>query len=423
MKTKYFEKVENKYVFNISRIFWHIFIVVGSLAIIGGVFLYIYGILPPIKQSVKQESPPTKQVYPTAVTVTLNDLQLEESKKIVNQESQIQTSENEERPPKSVVDNTKKLEKGEKEYLMSLELLTKTLPAIGHYEYYQGNKRLYDYYKDEKYRTWVDDNNLSGRLKFAFESTSAINFIDKKCLVDSIIPELKSFPENKRIIIFNIITSNACKSVTEFTSTFHIALKASSKFPDEERIQSFESLMRFSKFNPNEGKTFIEYVNKVIEKFEIKERSKILFTMIAAHNRYFDNNIAIQTEQTNLFLSMLSNIKPELQALALSKYYQIYIVKNSSRDQTIGQIERQYKEALLQIEEKYQQDSIASEANYYLAKQAKSQLRSTALYGIAFGVGLVSLIAIILVFLSIQRSVRRIEEKITNEIIADKIPT
>ena len=195
------------------------------------------------------------------------------------------------------------------------------------------------------------------------------------------------------------------------------------KFPDEERIQSFESLMRFSKFNPNEGKTFIEYVNKVIEKFEIKERSKILFTMIAAHNRYFDNNIAIQTEQTNLFLSMLSNIKPELQALALSKYYQIYIVKNSSRDQTIGQIERQYKEALLQIEEKYQQDSIASEANYYLAKQAKSQLRSTALYGIAFGVGLVSLIAIILVFLSIQRSVRRIEEKITNEIIADKIPT
>ena len=159
MKTKYFEKVENKYVFNISRIFWHIFIVVGSLAIIGGVFLYIYGILPPIKQSVKQEPLPTKQVYPTAVTVTLNDLQLEESKKIVNLESQIQTSENEERPPKSVVDNTKKLEKGEKEYLISLELLTKILPAIGHYEYYQGNKRLYDYYKDEHHQNYVQNHH------------------------------------------------------------------------------------------------------------------------------------------------------------------------------------------------------------------------------------------------------------------------
>lgn len=423
MKTKYFEKVENKYVFNISRIFWHIFIVIGSLAIIAGSLLYIYGLLPSIKQSVKQEQPPTKQVYPTAVTVTLNDLQLEESKANVNRESQIQKSENEEMPPKSAIDNTKKFEKGEKEYLISLGLLTKILPAIGHYEYYQGNKRLYDYYKDEKYRTWKDDNDLNGRLKFAFENISATNFTDEKCFVDSIIPELKALPENRRIIFFNIITSNACKSVADYTVNIRVTLRASSKFPDEERVQSFESMMRFYKFNPNEGKVFIEYINKVIEKFELKERLKILFTMIAAHNRYFDNNIAIQTEQTNFFLPMLPNIKPELQALALSKYYQIYIVKNSSRDQTVAQIEQKYKEALLQIEEKYQQDSLAAEANYYLAKQAKSQLRSTALYGIALGVGLVSLIAIILVFLSIQRSVRRIEEKITSEIMTDKIPT
>ena len=80
MKTNYFTKVENKYVFNISRIFWHIFIIVGTIAVVFSLWIYMYGLIPPSKKTVEKSPLPTKQAYPSVIIVSLDDLKLIEEK-------------------------------------------------------------------------------------------------------------------------------------------------------------------------------------------------------------------------------------------------------------------------------------------------------------------------------------------------------
>ncbi len=415
MRNKYFEKVENKYVFNISRIFWHIFIVIGALAIVGGVLLYIYGVIPPFKQSVEKLPPPVKKDYPGAVTIALNDLQLETTKTTEKKEIQVQLKENKEPYPDQTVEKLKKIEKGETEYLLSLERLIKLIPSQGHYEYPQGAK-LYEFYRDEKYRIWKDDNDLKGRLDLAFENTNARTFIDKKQMIEVFIVQLQLVPESKRTEVFNVFASNAAISVSTSINNIQTAINVFQKFPEENQLTSLEMLLSFCKSNKNDGSAFIEYFNKIIDSFDKNERLNVLATMINAYYQYFNNHILLQSEQTDLFLKMLPKIKPELQIPALNKYYLVYLEKNAGRDQMIAQIDQQYRDSLMKIQEVYLTDSLAAEYKYFINKEAKTSYRNNALYAIVCGIGLIAIIAIILVFLSIQRSVRRIEEKLVNEI-------
>ena len=72
MKTRYFEKVENKYIFNLSLIFWHLFILLGTIAIIGSILLLAYSLSPTFKAGVE------KAAYPPEVEVELKDLDFRE---------------------------------------------------------------------------------------------------------------------------------------------------------------------------------------------------------------------------------------------------------------------------------------------------------------------------------------------------------
>jgi len=410
MKTMYLEKVENKYVFNVSRIFWHILILIGTLAIIGGLFLYLYGIIPPAKKKIVKDPLPEKQVYPSAVTVSLNDLQLEETKKVEKKE---QTPvETEEIQPKQIIDKTKKIEKGELEYLASLDTLIKLIPAKGHYDY--KDRRLWDFYHDEKYRVWKDENDIQSKLDHAFSNTNAFTFMDKKKLVDGFISQLESFPVTKRTGIFDVFVSNVIDSVSRSINNINLAIKAIHKFPENDQINCLNQLLWFAKQHSSDGKFFIEFINKMIDKFDMPMRTYALSTIIV-YNRYFNGHTSLQTEQTNLFLTLLPKIKQDLQVKALSKYYNVYFEKNAGREKTIAQIDQKYISDTSQIGAKYYSEVLQAESKYYEAKQKKSEYRSKALYGIAFGFVVVAFIAVILVFLSIQRSVRRIEEKLKTE--------
>jgi len=146
LKSTYFTQVENKYVFNVSRIFWHIFIFIGTLAIVLGIFLFLYGLIPPFKKHVEKSATPTKQAYPNAITVSLSDLKLEEIKPV---KKEIAEKESEIVPETPMVDNTKKIDPAELDYQNSLKILQKLLPAKGHYEYpLQNGERLYKYTHD-----------------------------------------------------------------------------------------------------------------------------------------------------------------------------------------------------------------------------------------------------------------------------------
>ncbi|MFH1320509.1 MAG: hypothetical protein ABII90_07645 [Bacteroidota bacterium] len=153
MKTNYFTKVENKYVFNLSLIFWHIFITLASLAIIAGIALFIWCIIPPSEKEVAKRpypvkpSYPEKKPYPQPVTVDYADLQLEETKE-------------EAPPPPPEITGKKQIEKkivqpklvedtkGKDEYNLSLATLRELIPPQ---KYSWASEGIWSYPEGKRY--------------------------------------------------------------------------------------------------------------------------------------------------------------------------------------------------------------------------------------------------------------------------------
>mgnify|MGYP001568389495 FL=1 len=74
MKNSYVTQVENKYVFNVSLIFWHLFIALATLVIAASLVIFLWSLIPASQKDVE------KQPYPEPVKVSLNELQLETQK-------------------------------------------------------------------------------------------------------------------------------------------------------------------------------------------------------------------------------------------------------------------------------------------------------------------------------------------------------
>jgi len=80
MKTNYFSKVENKYVFNVSLIFWHLFITLSTLAVVVCLAIFLWSIIPASQREVEKKPYPAKKQYPEPIKVELNELQIEVTK-------------------------------------------------------------------------------------------------------------------------------------------------------------------------------------------------------------------------------------------------------------------------------------------------------------------------------------------------------
>ncbi len=393
-KGKYFTKVEEKYVFNISRIFWHIFIGLGILGVIGGILILLWGIVPPIKHSVR------KPKYPPPIAVTMEELQAKViPAKIKKEEIKPKPIKEIIKPKEKKFKQIKEVSPDKKEYLSSLNLLKGLIPpkkylwkSTGHWEYqYWGQKK------------WVVDRvGISDRLKFAYRRAKATDFISKKQLLDAYISILSSFPQKKRVEVLKALITYTKGSVSQSVSNVKLLEKCIPNFSTK-RVDYLTKLANFGSRNPQDGATFIEYVNENIVKFASDVRIDVLNAMISAYYKYF-NNISRQKEVTDLALSQIGAFAPQYQAKALRYYYSIYYNKNAEREATIRNIDYKYKRAVRQSIAKYKRE-----------KWKKVRWRIKGLYGIGGGVGLIAVIALLLVLLSIQRHLRRIEEKIGKE--------
>lgn len=400
-KGKYFTKVEEKYVFNISRIFWHIFIGLGILGIIGGILLLLWGIVPPIKHSVR------KPKYPPPIAVTMEELQTKVSPTKIKKEK-IKPNPIKEiiKPREKKYKEIKEVSPEEKEYLSSLNLLKGLIPpkkylwkSRGHW-YYPYGRRYWEYYKTSGYRKWVVDRlGISDRLKSAYRKAKATDFISKKHLLDAYISILSSFPQEKRVEALKALITYTKGSVSQSISNVKLLEKCIPNFFTK-RVDYLTKLAKFGSRNPQDGATFIEYINENIIKFDPGVRIDVLDAMISAYYKYF-NNVSRQKEVTNLALSQIVGFAPQYQAKALAYYYSIYYNKNAERERRIKQIDWKYKQSLSAIESRYHSD-----------KLKKVRWRIKGLYGIGGGIVLIAVIALLLVLLSIQRHLKNIEEKI-----------
>lgn len=398
MKSKYFNKVEEKYVFNISLIFWHIIIAIGALAIIAGALLLIWGVIPPFKQRVhRPEYPPVAAVSVDEVNMIINP------PKPSTQTGEVKKANT---PIKKI---TKEPAPGETEYMASLDSLKKLIPpdkfswkSKGHWEYPYG-RNYWEYYKKSRYRRWVVTRfGINDRLKAAYKRVQAEGFTEKKQLLDAYISTVSLFPAENRSKVLNALCTYSKETVPQSIANVKLLTQAIPNFTTGD-VSYLDKLATFGKKNPRDGYAFIEYTNKTIGKFDSTARNGILDLLIESYYKNF-KVIGKQIEATDLFLPMIAHFDSTQQTTALKQYYKIYLAKNIERERRIEQINYQYQSKIQEAESKYQ-----------YKKRQKFELRKRGFYGAGAGIVLIALIALILVSLSVQRNVKDIAEKLAQK--------
>lgn len=411
MKTNYFTKVENKYVFNLSLIFWHIFIAISTMVIVASIVLFLWSTIPPSQKNVFKKAYPPKAEYPGPIKVDLNELQLVETKEEAPPLIPEQNGEVKEVKSKQVEDLT-----GKGDYDSILNVLKTLIPpskyswdGSGYYSYPYG-ERYWTFYKQEKYRQWNStESGLEDKLKAGCYRANANNYNDRTVIIGGFIQVLKPLLEEKRLIVLQVLINNVADNISQNLSVCQSLSKVVIQMPKQENTLYINQLSLFGKRNPNDGPLFIEYVSTIINKFDVAKRAEIIDKLILGYNNYFSNNLAMVKEATDLFLPLIQQIKVENLPKVFIKYFGVFRNKNYSRDKSIAEIDNEYQKIISEIENQYAMDELKAKEKYYSDKMSKSEYRLKSLAGMGGGILFIVLIAVVLVFFSIQRSVKNIE--------------
>lgn len=396
MNTRYFTKVEDKYIFNISLIFWHFFIAIGALAVMIGVVVFIYSISPTFKSKV------TKEQYPPEAQINASDIQLEKvevttAKPTPKQADIIQ--------PAAIEPSISKV--GFQQYERAIDTLKSLLPvdkvawdASYQYIYPQGQS-MWDYYQDPKYRILqkVGDGML-GNIEETFTEIKTKSYQERADLLSPIIAsvkELAAIEPRKNILIFLLGVTRRSKNYNTAIERLSLLSKSSIRFPiNIEGIYPLEVLNEFMQNNPNDGLAFVTLINDNIAKFQRENATRALNVLRYNYSSFTD--ITQYEAAVKKIIELLPQFPKDKQVEALEKYFEVYYSKNIERSQKIAE-----------IEETFEKQSAEAEMVYLAKKSSKKGVRVKSLVGIAAGIAFISVLAILLVFLSIQRSIRKIE--------------
>jgi len=412
-KNNYFTKVEDKYVFNLSLIVWHLIIMLASIAVAAGIVVFLWTIAPTLKDRVKKDPYPVKAEYPAPVAVTLSDLSMQKATPIVPQKEI--TSEPEIVKQEAIIDTT-----GLASYTISLNIY-KTLftesdwEGSGYWSYPHG-KEYWEFYQKEKYRSWVVSiPGILSKLESCYKKTDADIYVQKKLLLDGYINVIKNRPAGMRAQLFDILINN---NTTTVNSTYQNCMSVSKlllALPNNVELSEINKTLIFLRRNESSGNELIDYTSSILSKIGPNQRASVLTSIRNSYSSFFDRDFAKQKEATDMFLTLLPNFKESEHNTMINQFYRVYTIRNRDRNHKINQIEQEYEYAVNQIEERYAERLYRAERKYNERKELKANYRYRTLIVAGSGILLIVLIATILAFLSIQRSVRKIEKKISLE--------
>ena len=420
MKTNYFTKVENKYVFNVSLIFWHLFIALSTIAIMLSIIVFLWSVIPPMEHKAEKQAYPAKKEYPEPVKVLLSELKLE----VVKPEEAPQPQEPLEQAAVKPEAKEREDTRGKTEYEASLNTLKTLIPPTKYswtgsgYWSYPNGERYWTFYKQEKYRQWnISEAGIEDKLKSSYKISNASSFAEKKQILDGYITVVKLLQEASRLDALQYLMNNMSDNIAQNLKVCQAITKVVAKMQNEINTGYINELSAFSKNNPTDGSPFIDFVSTIIDKFNVQQRVKIIENLANSYYNFFNQDLGKLKESTELIVPMLNQINGENQSKTLMQYYRLYQAKNSERDMAISQINAEYQDEVAKIDSQYTIEQMEAAMKYQQKKMNKTEYRYKSLIGIGGGIFFIVLITTILVFLSIQRSVRKIEEKITQQTI------
>lgn len=391
MKKDFLNTLEEKFIFKISRYFWHIIIAIGSLGLLTAILFLLWGIFPSIKNSVDKENyPPVAQVTLDEITASLE--KSTQSKKEIEADN---------KPTQEVATSIDYIN-----YQKAIDSLKTFLPedkvewkSKGYWEYPYG-KSYYDYYKQEYYRNWkISYYGITEILDADFNDSKAESYTEKRELILSTITILKAFQLDDRrdILIYTIVNSSSFNHKINFLSALS---KTISFTTDKSLFLNLSSFLR--RGNNINSADFVNLVNQTFPSFDKDSYNDALTALINNYNKYFSNNFSEQADYTKSYLTLLPQIQKENKIKYLDSFYKLAIEKNSDRKYKISEIENEFS-----------RKNQEAELDYQTSQVAKAEYRLKGIYGIAGGILIISFFALLLVLFSMNRYLKKLNEKLT----------
>jgi len=389
---RYITKIEEKYVFNISLFFWHFIIALVAIAVIISLFFVVKGILPVKKEKV------LKPEYPTEIVISaeeIKELVQKEKARIApkKQKTSEQVTITEQKDYEEVERQKSPDEIKNQQLIDSLKVLlppSRYLWIGGYQSYYYG--RGYDY-----------QYGIFDFIETAFNNINANSLSEQNAILYAMIKTISKFQENNRYQVFRTLIHLCTDNLDNALKNISL-IDGSIKHFGTEKLDYISILASFRLRNPNEGADFIEMVNNTMQHFNKEFRLKVLEEMRASFANYFNNRISLQIKLTEEFAGIAPSIEPEFQAFALTNYYVQYLVKNQDRENQIQEIDMMYEN-----------DLANAETEYLIKKNKRKEILKKGAIGLGGGIVMISLIAILLVMLSMQRYLKKIEEKMSEQ--------
>ena len=432
MLSKYFTKVEDRFVFNISLIFWHLLVLLAGLGIILGIVVFLWSIVPSTQRHVEARPIPEKRAYPEPVKVDLSELQLEEQPNVsaadqVQLEPITETARTNAPNPRVAVESEDMT--GFDAYEASLGRLRELVPpslhsweGSGSWIFPQG-QRYWDVYKQEKYRQWVvTEPGVEDKLVQLYKRTKAKDYTAKSNLLTGMNTFLGKIPEADRYDMLLDLTSRSSDSWQNNLAIYNALAPLPAKMGAQANQDHIKALLRTSMRNPTTSVAFIEFITICIERFGPDVRVAALNVATNSFYNFFNQDIGPQKEATELFLELVARIEPNLQSKGLMQYYGLYLKKNEQRRMEIGRIDREYNDLRAQINAEFQQAQMQAMMENAAKQKQKSTFRDRSLLMAGGGILLIVVVAIMLVFLSIQRIVKKIEAKMPDTLGQQRVP-
>jgi len=376
----FLKKIEEKYVFNISQYFWHIFITLATIGCIVGLGYLLWGIIPPSKTDV------VKEKYPPITKVTYEELQ--------NSIAPKKSAEKSKTPRE--VKSAPRTATNDAEFNRVMDSLKMFLPEPE----FSWNPTGYYYspYWFSSERRWIQTSpGLSKILENIFSSLSLSTYPQKTILLRAYNNFLAPIELKERGYGFGALKNISIESMDKVYRGIELLKKAQGLFPKDTDLHMFQ-LSSFIDNNPVDGFPFVEYATSILPKFSADIRPSILSSMMSSYSYFFNNKLEYQKELTNNYLTFFQNFDDKTKEKALYQYYRLSISKNAERESEVSRIDN-----------KFLTDKASAETEYLINKGRKSVYRLQGVYAVFGSIGIIAIIGILLVLLSIQRYLKNID--------------
>jgi hypothetical protein len=390
MKFDFLEKIEEKFVFKTSHLFFHFLVALAMLVFLASLALLLWGVSPTFKPGVE------KVEYPLPVAVSVDEI-LAAITAIENRQrgyvAQIQAiSRSDVTQQAQAQDKSNVSDPNKQSYGKALDSLKTLLPLEKHLWVDQGRWER-DYYGNSHFV--IERYGIESQLQATFNEANALNYIQKRDILRGYLNILKPIEEGSRHDLLQNLMLWTVES-TEKTQEHMKLLSHAIKIYQPQFGLAVAKLVNFGKKNPRDGDSFVAYANEIIPKFNSAFKTEILDELMSCYYRYYDD-ISAQKEATDLFIPLLAKVEGKYQAPALRIFYQLFIDKNRERKRAIEQIDHEYASELSAAQMLVQE------------KQArKAWYRLRGLIGAGGSIMFISVIALTLIMLSIQRNIKQL---------------